>query len=156
MHLRKIAVGKTIYLAFAWMHITALLPLLIELPAIETRHVLYAINRFFYLYAICIVFDRRDREADRKAGVRSLITWLDEKGIDRLFWVLLVIVLITTIFLSKSLGTAQAVALLIPAIILSLLYERSRQSRSDYLYYFLLDGLMALSAPILILLSFAR
>jgi 4-hydroxybenzoate polyprenyltransferase len=156
IQLRKIAVGKTIYLALAWAHITALLPLLIELPAVEAPHILYTINRFFYLYAICIVFDRRDRESDRKAGIRSLITWLDERGIDRLFWGALVAVLITSVLLGQDLGIAETVALLIPPLILGLLYERSRQSRSDYLYYFLLDGLMALSAPILILLSFAR
>ncbi len=156
IHLRKIAVGKTIYLALAWMHITSLLPLLISLDKLEGQHVLYAVNRFFYLYAVCIVFDRRDREADRKAGIRSLITWLTEKGVDKLFWISLGIAVLTSIWLARYIGAAGSAALLLPAVVLSGIYEFSKKSRSDYLYYFLLDGLMALSAPILILLSFAR
>lgn len=156
VQLRKIAIGKTIYLALAWMHITALLPLLISLEQLEPPHLLYAANRGFYLYAICIVFDRRDRESDRKAGIRSLITWLDENGVDRLFWASLALALTTNLFLAQFTGMATALALAVPLFILAGLYNRVKKSRSDYLYYFLLDGLMAFSAPILILLSFAR
>jgi 4-hydroxybenzoate polyprenyltransferase len=154
--LRRIAVGKTFYLAFAWTHITALLPFLIKPGSLQAFHLLYVVNRFFFLYAICIVFDRRDRESDRRAGIKSLITWLDENGVDRLFWLSLLASFITCFFLAKWISLTVAIALLIPGFILGLLYQRSKENRSDYLYYFLLDGLMALSAPILILLSFAR
>ena len=154
--LRKIAVGKTIYLAFAWAHITSSLPLLVEFDGISVPQAWYLANRFFFIYAICIVFDRRDVECDRKAGIKSLITWLDERGVDRLFWISQAIVLITTVILTRWIPVPDACALLLPALIMGLLYQSSKQSKSDYLYYFLLDGLMALSAPILILLRFAR
>lgn len=154
--LRKIAVGKTIYLAAAWTHVTAFLPLIIEEKNLEPQHIWYVVNRFFFLYAICIVFDRRDVESDRKAGIKSLITYLSAKGVDRLFWASSVIALVTCIVLSQWLPWFQVVALAVPALVMCLLYNSSKQSKSDYLYYFLLDGLMALSAPILILLRFAR
>ncbi|HEV7331270.1 MAG TPA: UbiA family prenyltransferase [Flavisolibacter sp.] len=154
--LRKIAIAKTIYLAFAWAHITASLPLLIVQDRLSAEHAWYLANRFFFIYAICIVFDRRDVESDRKAGIRSLITWLDEKGVDRLFWVSQFMVLATTVVLTRWLSFTEAILLLVPALIMGLLYNASKQNRSDYLYYFLLDGLMALSAPLLILLRFAR
>ena len=156
IRLRKIAIGKTIYLAFAWTHVTALLPLLLASGSFHAGHSWFVVNRFFFLYAICIVFDRRDRESDRKAGVKSLITWLDEKGVDRLFWFSQAVVLVSCYILHSWLSFTDLLALFIPSLILSLLYERCKRSRSDYLYYFLLDGLMALSAPILILLRFAR
>ncbi len=152
----KIAIGKTIYLAFAWAHITSSLPLLVERNGLSAEQAWYLANRFFFIYAICIVFDRRDVESDRKAGIKSLITWLDEKGVDRLFWVSQAVVLITTVMLTRWMPVLDAFALLVPAIIMGLLYQSSKRSKSDYLYYFLLDGLMALSAPILILLRFAR
>ena len=154
--LRRIAVGKTFYLAFAWTHITALLPLLIVLERLEAAHIVYGVNRLFFLYAICIVFDRRDRENDRRAGIKSLITWLDEKGVDTLFWFSLFSSFITCLLLVKWIGLSFTLALALPGLILGLLYRKSKESRSDYLYYFLLDGLMALSAPMVILLSFAR
>ena len=154
--LRKIAIAKTIYLAFAWAHITASLPLLIVQEGLAAEHIWYLVNRFFFLYAICIVFDRRDVDSDRKAGIRSLITWFDEKGVDRLFWASQLMVLVTTVLLTRWFSITEAILLLLPAIIMGLLYNASKQNRSDYLYYFLLDGLMALSAPLLILLRFAR
>lgn len=154
--LRKIAIAKTIYLAFAWAHITASLPLLVVQDGLAAEQVWYLANRFFFIYAICIVFDRRDVESDRKAGIRSLITWLDENGVDRLFWSTQFLVLVTTVVLIRWISLPEAILLLVPAVIMGLLYTSSKQSRSDYLYYFLLDGLMALSAPLLILLRFAR
>lgn len=154
--LRRIAVGKTIYLAAAWTHVTAFLPLVMTSKALTAPQIWYVVNRFFFLYAVCIVFDRRDVESDREAGIKSLITYLNSKGVDRLFWVSCAVVLFTCILLTQWLPWTEAVALFIPTAILCLLYESSRQSKSDYLYYFLLDGLMAFSAPILLLLSFAR
>lgn len=156
IRLRQIAIGKTIYLAFAWTHITALLPLLIATESLHPVHIWYVVNRFFLLYAICVVFDRRDREGDRQAGIKSLITWLDNKGIDVLFWLLLSFSVAAGLVLLSWLSTAEVAALLVPSFAMGLLYRRSKKSHSDYLYYFLLDGLMAFSAPLLILLRFAR
>lgn len=155
-HLKKVAIGKTIFLAFAWMHVTTLLPLIIEVKTLGTEHVWFVINRFFYIYAICILFDYRDVEEDKEAGIRSLITYLSEKGVDRLFWLSVFVVAATSILLLDYLSAAEVIALLIPLVILSLLYYPSKKNFSDYLYYFVLDGLMMLSAPLLVLIKFAR
>jgi 1,4-dihydroxy-2-naphthoate octaprenyltransferase len=114
------------------------------------------VNRFFFIYAICILFDYRDVEEDKKAGIRSLITYLNEKGIDLLFWGSIIVVFITSALLVPYLSITSIIALLIPAILLSLLYYPSKRNFSDYLYYFILDGLMMLSAPLLLLIKFAR
>ncbi len=156
IRLRKIAIGKTLFLAIAWAHITAFLPVVIFVKQIEAQHLWFALNRFFFIYAICIVFDRRDVESDRKAGIKSLITFLSPKGIDTLFWAVIVMTIITAIILVQWFTVTDVVLLTIPALIMGLLYEPSKKNVSDYLYYFLLDGLMALSAPILILAKFAR
>lgn len=155
-HLKKIAVGKTIFLAFAWMHVTTLLPMVMEIRLLGWDHVWFVVNRFFYIYAICILFDYRDVEEDRRAGIRSLITYLNEQGIDLLFWGSVAMVIATSLLLIPYLSLAPVVALLIPVIILSLLYYPSKKNFSDYLYYFILDGLMMLSAPLLLLIKFAR
>lgn len=154
--LRKVAIGKTIFLAFAWTHVTTLLPLLITVTDLEPQHTWFVINRFFFIYAICIVFDRRDIERDKEMGVRSLITYLSPSGVDGLFWASQIVVLFTFFILAKWFLPLHLVLLLIPALIMGLLYSYSKKNLSDYLYYFLLDGLMALSAPMLILAKFAR
>jgi 4-hydroxybenzoate polyprenyltransferase len=154
--IRKIAIGKTIFLAFAWTHITALLPLLMQIKVLQPNHIWFVINRFLYLYAICIIFDRRDVVEDRKAGIKSLITYLNEQGIDRLFWGTIAATLATTVWLLNYFQLYQVIALLIPLLIVAFLYYPSKKNNSDYLYYFVLDGLMMLSSPLLLLFTFAR
>ena len=154
--LRRIAVAKTIYLAFAWTLITAFLPLLISETDLTIIHLWYFLNRFFFIYAICILFDYRDVAADRKAGIRSLITLFSEKGVDRLFLFSILLAIVFQFLLSVAVPAAYTIALLLPMVILILLYRKAKRNFSDYLYYFVLDGLMMLAAPLLVLAKFAR
>lgn len=145
--LRKIAIGKTIFLAGAWMYVTTLLPLGISGQEWQPSFTLFCISRFFLIYAICILFDYRDREHDITLGIRSLITWMNEKSIDRLFIFSIAIFFISTISLiSQQQPIASIISILVPGIITALLYSYSKKHHSDLLYYFILDGLMALSA----------
>ncbi len=154
-NLKRIAIGKTIFLALAWSFITAILPVMIAkvewTPAMET----FAVNRFFFLYPICILFDYRDRAADAAEGIRSMITQLDEKGIDVIFWGSLVAALLSGCLLCLfGLPAGTCVVLMLPAILLAFLYTPSKKNRDDLYYYFLLDGLMMLSGLLLLLGSF--
>jgi 4-hydroxybenzoate polyprenyltransferase len=145
--LRKIAIGKTVFLAWVWTYVTTILPLLIEEAGWTPNFYLFVAGRFFLIYAICILFDYRDREDDKLKGIRSLITWLSEKGIRNLF--ILSIVLFAACILALLLynySIITVIALLLPGIITAILYTRALKNFSDMLYYFVLDGLMALSA----------
>ena len=72
-----------------------------------------------------------------------------------MFWGSVLMVVITTALLSNYFDVETIAALSIPVIILSLLYYPSKKNFSDYLYYFILDGLMMFSAPLLLLIKFA-
>jgi 4-hydroxybenzoate polyprenyltransferase len=145
--LRKIALGKTIFLAMVWMYVTTILPMIISGKPWQGDFYLFIISRFFLIYAICILFDYRDREDDKANGVRSLITFLDEKGIRTLFILSMILFAGSTIGLLFYQYTALSILiLLIPGIITASLYNYARKNFSDLLYYFVLDGLMALSA----------
>jgi 4-hydroxybenzoate polyprenyltransferase len=151
--LRRIAVGKTIFLAFVWMYVTTLLPLLISQKPWQAGFTWLAFSRFFLIYAICILFDYRDREDDKADGIRSMITWFNEKGINNLFAFSIVLFTIFTVVLHTS-GFSLLVIflLLIPGAIVAALYNYAKKNFSDYLYYFVLDGLMMLSGLLLIIL----
>ncbi len=145
-HLKKIAIGKTIFLAFAWTHITSILPAIFSETEWNASLELFAVNRFFLIYPICILFDYRDRNEDAKEGIRSMITHLSERGIDILFWGSLIVFIITNVLLYiYFISFFESIVLLIPAVILILLYNISKTNISDYLFYFILDGLMMLS-----------
>jgi 4-hydroxybenzoate polyprenyltransferase len=154
--LKKIAVGKTFFLSFSWTYVTAILPLVIGGVELQAEHIIFVLNRFLLIYAICILFDYRDRAADKISGIKSIITYLNEKGIDILFWLTISVFMITSVLLGAFISTAEAAALTVPGIILCFLYNSSKRVRSDYRYYFILDGLMMLSVPLVVLAKFAR
>ena len=151
--LKKVAIGKTIFLALIWAYVTSLLPVLIE-QAVTTKAILFFIAQFFLIYSICILFDFRDREDDKADGIRSMITYFDEKRIDLLFAISVVIYAGLTLLLIKyDLTWLHIAVLLIPGAILVGIYKHAKKNFSDYLYYFVLDGLMMLSGLLLWLMN---
>lgn len=153
--LSKIAVGKTLFLTFVWMYVTTALPILIADTNWTMAHTLFCISRFSLIYAICILFDYRDREADRAQGVKSMITWMSEKHILVIFLVALLLFVVSTVALStQSFSPFSIVLLLIPGGIVLGLYNYARRHFNDYLYYFILDGLMMFSSLLTLLFRF--
>lgn len=145
--LRKIAIGKTIFLSFVWMYVTTFLPIIFSGKKWQANDILFCISRFFLIYSICIIFDYRDRENDKQEGIRSLITYLNNSGVKKLFNGSLLIFGIS-IFSLYFTGVTLPVTLLllVPGVITLSLYNFATRNFSDYLYYFILDGLMMLSA----------
>ncbi|MEO7983990.1 MAG: UbiA family prenyltransferase [Bacteroidota bacterium] len=150
--LRKVALGKTIFLALVWMNVTTLLPILISGQAWKDDFSLFIISRFFLIYAICILFDYRDRQDDKEAGIRSLITYLDEKWIFRLFVFSLVVFAASTgLLYIYDYSLLSILILLVPGIFTAALYNYARKNFTDIFYYFILDGLMAFSALLMLI-----
>ncbi len=150
--LRKVAIGKTIFLALVWMYVTTILPIVVSGATLTGDFFLFMTSRFFLIYAICILFDLRDREDDKAAGIRSLITYLNETAISNLFIISLVLFCASTLWmLDYNHKTADIVLLLIPGFITAALFRYASRHFSDMLYYFVLDGLMALSALLMMI-----
>jgi 4-hydroxybenzoate polyprenyltransferase len=150
--LRRIAFGKTIFLAFVWMYVTTILPIIISPQHWQNQFILFIVSRFFFIYAICILFDYRDREDDKAAGIRSMITYLNERNIYYLFISSLIIFAIATIWmLQYGYEIMDIVIILLPGIIAASLYNHAIRNFSDIFYYFVLDGLMALSAMLMLI-----
>jgi 4-hydroxybenzoate polyprenyltransferase len=151
--LRKIAVGKTIFLALVWMYVTTMLPLLFAEVRWTAPMTLFVVSRFFFIYAICIMFDFRDRADDKAVGIRSMVTLFSEKGVDRLFFLsLLIYALCTILLLRYNFSLLEIILLLVPGFITAAIYEYAKRHFSDYLYYFILDGLMMFSALLMLII----
>jgi len=147
--LKKFATGKSILLALVWTYATVVLPVIIEKGWLSQKVILFICGRFFFIYTLCVLFDYRDREDDRTEGIRSMIISMSEKGIDRLFlfsWILSVLFYLT--LYDTGMTVYNIVILLIPPLVLLFLYRKAKKNFSDYLYYFILDGLMMLSGLI--------
>jgi 4-hydroxybenzoate polyprenyltransferase len=149
--LKKIALGKTVFLAMVWTYVTTMLPVLITDSEWRIDFSLFTASRFFLIYAICILFDYRDRKDDKASGIRSLITYMDENGIRNLFVLSILLFTIATLsMLFYGYGLVTVIILLVPGIITGALYNYAKKNLSDVFYYFILDGLMALSALLML------
>jgi len=152
--LKKIAIGKTIFLAMAWTYVTAVLPILIEGTMANEKAIIFCSGQFFFIYSICILFDFRDRDYDKKEGIRSMITYFNERGIDILFAISIIAFFVLSILLKQTgIQWINIGILLIPALLLITIYKYAKRNFSDYLYYFVLDGLMMFSGLLLWLMN---
>jgi 4-hydroxybenzoate polyprenyltransferase len=152
--LKRIAIGKTIFLTFVWTYVTTVLPILLQGKSMTIEYGIFILSRYFLIYAICILFDYRDREDDKRDGIRSMITYFDERGINFIFYLSLVLFTICTLILTGvTYNAATAAMLILPGALAAGLYNYAKRNFSDYLYYFVLDGLMALSGLLLLLVK---
>lgn len=150
--LQRIAIGKTIFLAVVWVYVTTVLPLIIQGVHWHPSFVLFAASRFFFIYGLCIIFDYRDRKDDRTQGIKSLITVLNDKGIDRVFWTSIILFFLTSFGLSVYHYPAFYIFLLVvPGIILAAIYRETKRNTSDDLYYIVVDGLMMFSGLLMLI-----
>lgn len=137
-----------------WTYVTAVLPILMEGNIATEKAILFCAGQFFFIYAICILFDFRDREYDKAEGIRSMITYFNERGINMLFAISIIVFFVLSILLNQTgIEWINIILLLVPALLLISSYKYAKRNASDYLYYFVLDGLMMLSGLLLWLMN---
>ena len=86
------------------------------------------------------------------ARKRSLITFLNERGIGILFYSsLLVFVICSLLLLQYDYDSTDIILLILPGLITGGLYDYARRHLSDLFYYLVLDGLMAVSAILMLI-----
>lgn len=149
--LRRIAIGKTFFLGFVWTYVTVALPLIIAGAPFNGVFRFYFLGRFFLIYAVCLIFDFRDRDDDKAEGIVSMVTILDDRNFNRLFILSMILFTFFTVGLwFYRFPAFDILLLLIPGAILAVLYPETRRNYSDYLYYVVLDGIVMLSGLLLL------
>lgn len=144
---KRLAVAKTTYLALAWTYVTSILPIIVSDHSIDLQSAFFIFHRFFFVYALCIVFDHRDKEADLSEGVHSLITKMDDQMVRKIYFLSLLLAGLAAIlfsFLSIH-HYLTGLLLCIPIIILALISKMIFRQKNDYVFYFMVDGLMLVS-----------
>ena len=155
---KRFGTAKTIYLAAIWTLVTVSLPLSAMDINTGNAGMLFFANRFFLIYAICILFDLKDKEYDMQRGIKSIITILDEKKIELLFFICLILFFISSLvfYIFRNSGSV-VLTLIAPGSLLLFLFQRSKETKSDYWFSFVLDGVMMLSPTLyLIVISFKK
>ena len=152
VYLKKIIVAKTAYLALVWTFVSVILPVIINEKSWDFQNTLFCVNRFFLIYPVCLLFDYRDKDEDKKQNIKNIVAILNLKGLKILYYICLSVFFASALVLSRyNIHTWQLIILILPGIFLLFSFNYSIRTKSDYWYYFYLDGLMMLSGVIVII-----
>lgn len=145
--LKKAGYLKTILLAFAWTIVTILIPLQISIIEMGHAALLIFISRFLFMLMLCIIFDKRDAALDKIRGLQSMATNIKPLLLHCLIGFIFIGYTCTCYSMKAYAVTIpQVLALIITGMTTLGVYIRSLKKKGYYFYYFLVDGLMLLSA----------
>lgn len=144
---RKAGVFKTVILALSWTIITTLVPLQTSLLKMDQPGTMILINRFLLMMMLCLIFDKRDATVDKMRGLQSIATAIKPGMLHFLFALFFIGYIMICYFMNTYQVTMlQVIALMIAGVATLIVYVVSLKKRGYLFYYFLVDGLMFLSA----------
>jgi hypothetical protein len=144
--LQQVGFAKTILLTFTWAYVTVFLPYTQNCLFNVVAMKLFFCLRFVYLLLLCMMFDARDAQ-DKIKGLHSLATMVTPKALQTIMLSLFVLYfLLVVVFGWYNKNILQPVMLSIAGIAAALLYKLTLRKRGYLFYYFLVDGLMLLTA----------
>ncbi len=153
VQLRKSPWLKLLTLASVWTLVTSVIPILLANTSFTSRDLLHASARFWFMIAICIPFDIRDLQIDKADSVATIPFLLGERKARGLAFVCSIVysVLIIGEYCVEMIDTKITIALLLFAIINTVLVLMSTTKRSEYFYVAGIDGTMILQGVLLLL-----
>jgi hypothetical protein len=135
------ALAKTFYLAAVWIYVTNIVPILLSGIQWNLEIIIYLLANFTFLYVICLLFDFRDQDKDQI----KYILMDTNKHFNKIIFVLsCIFVSLSSVLIYLEFSLAIILGLFFTYAFLLLTLTKSTQTKSDYWFYFVLDGLMAL------------
>ena len=151
--IRKNAFFKLFTLVTVWTMVTAVVPILLtRVPLSDAKNALHILIRFCFMCAICIPFDLRDMKIDKADRVSTIPQLLGEEKTRLLAFSFMLVynVLIVLAYYLNFLQLPIFIALLLSAIINTVLVWMSSAQRSEYFFVAGIDGTMILQGVLLI------
>jgi 4-hydroxybenzoate polyprenyltransferase len=144
---KNIGFIKTLLLAFTWSFFTVLIPAYGEINAHLHHVVTLFLMRFFFMLMLCIIFDSRDVSIDKFRNLPSIATDVSKKTLTIIMMVVLGGYVFSLFGLHQFVYNSLYLFLLLSVGALTfIIYLLALKTRGYYFYYFLVDGLMILSA----------
>jgi 4-hydroxybenzoate polyprenyltransferase len=148
--IRSLGLVKTLFVAIVWVLITTVLPLYASITDLNLNSFSLLITNFLFILPLCIVFEIKDIEDDKRAGLITLPMYF---GILKTKYIALTIPIsyaafsILTYFSNGDIEynePAKKIANLIPFIASAFIINAVDEKRSSLFYYAVIDGLMLL------------
>lgn len=135
------ALAKTFYLAAVWIYVTNIIPFLLSNTKWTIDIIIFLLANFTLLYVICLLFDYRDQHKDQIKYILIDTNKYFNKIIFALSCIF-ILLCITLIYFKFSFAIIFGLAFTYAYLLLTI--SKSTKTTSDYWFYFVLDGLMAL------------
>jgi hypothetical protein len=132
-------ISKTVLLALIWSWVTTILVL--EGRAVWTSIMMLFVQRFLFLFPLCIYFDHKDRRSDMHAGRHTLATIFSKEKLRDILWLTwagLFVITCVMILLDDQIFFPAVVSLIFITGILIL--QPVVRMTSDWFYYGIIDG----------------
>jgi len=144
---------KIVTLALLWTLVTVWFPV-DELYFSGLSFQLIFLRRFIFIFILCLLFDIRDAEIDKKENIATLAVKLGIKNSYNLCYFLLILFVVLSVIQFMYLNeTSQLIAMLISALATALAIEYTKKHTSDVVYLAGIDGMMLLQALLVIFAS---
>lgn len=135
------ALAKTFYLAAVWIYVTNIVPILLSGIHWNIEIIIYLLANFTFLYVICLLFDYRDQHKDQ---IKYILIDTNKHFNKIIFALSCIFILLSSLLVYLEFSLAIILGLFFTYTFLILTLAKSTQTKSDYWFYFVLDGLMAL------------
>lgn len=147
--LKDFGLLKIVTLAYVWALITVWFPV-VTLTGITKEIEIVFIQRFVFVFILCLIFDIRDVRNDGREGIRTIPVSLGRK---KSYWLanLLLVLFLGISFLHFRISGQfmQFNAMIVSALVTYFVIDHSKRKRSDFFYLSAVDGMMMLQ-PILV------
>ena len=147
VQLQKAGFFKTTLLALTWAYVTVILPAAGVLHTEATPVLALLLTRFCFMLLLCIIFDMRDISVDKMHGLRSLATDLSKRTLSIIINIAFIFFFISGLLVRVYFhDNLQMIFFLLTGGITFFVYRLSLKPQGYIFYYFLVDGLMLISA----------
>ena len=144
---------KIITLALLWTLVTVWFP--VSDMALNKNVFLFVFGkRFIFMFVLCLLFDIRDIDIDRKENIKTLAVILGKKKSYFIAnFVLLLFIILSAVQYIYLGGSGVFTAMLVSAVVTFLTIQVTKKTNSDFVYLAGSDGMMLLQAALVYLLS---
>lgn len=148
--LKDFGLLKILTITYVWTLITVWFPM-VALTRITPDFQLVFMQRFAFMFVLCLAFDVRDMTSDSKKGIRTLPVALGTRWSYIIMYAGLVIFLILSILHFRHTHQfMQLNGMIISALATFFMIEHAKKNNSDMFYLSGLDGMMLLQ-PLLVI-----
>ncbi len=137
---------KIITLALLWTLVTVWFPVS-NMPVNTSIFLLVFGKRFIFMFVLCLLFDMRDIEIDKRENIKTLAVILGKKKSYLTAYAGLFLFLVMSLFQYVYWGDARVfIAMIISAALTFLTIEFTKKTNSDLVFLAGIDGMMLLQA----------